>query len=231
MPDLMLLSGGAIQGLVAQVQAEFERTHGCTLKGTFGAVGLMQDRLRANEPCDVLILTDKLIRALASSGEVLAPSVQAVGKVATGVAVKAGEPRPAVQTSEALRAALLAATSIYVPDTQKSTAGIHVRGVLQQLGIEAQVADRLREFPNGATAMRELAQAPEAHALGCTQVSEILLAPGVDLVDRLPAEHALSTLYTAAIARQAGHPELARAFISELVRPEAAAQRRAVGVD
>ena len=47
---------------------------------------------------------------------------------------------------------------IYVPDTERSTAGIHVMQVLRSLGIDAEVEARLRTYPNGATAMLELSR-------------------------------------------------------------------------
>ena len=72
------------------------------------------------------------------------------------IAVKADELVPDVSHPAALKAALLGATGIYFPDPVKATAGIHSMKVLKALGIEAEVADRLRPFPNGATAMREM---------------------------------------------------------------------------
>ena len=58
--------------------------------------------------------------------------------------------------------------------------------------------DRLRPFPNGATAMREMSHCPEMGLSGCTQVTEILNTPGITLVARLPKEFELATVYTAA---------------------------------
>ena len=104
----------------------------------------------------------------------------------TGVAVRAGDPAPAVGDAAGLRAALLAADAIYFPDPKLATAGIHFAKVLERLGIGADVAARLQPHPNGATAMRALAQSGAARPIGCTQVTEILSTPGVTLVGPLP---------------------------------------------
>jgi len=231
MHALKILSGGAAQGLVSQLQGDFYSEAGRAIEGRYGAVGLMRDQLLAGEPCDVLILTQALIDELTVAGQVQSGSARPLGVVKTGVAVKAGMAAPRVDTPEALKAALLAATGIYFPDPVKATAGIHFMRVLQQLGIAAQVASRLRVFPNGATAMREMAQAQESGLIGCTQVTEILYTPGVQLVARLPLEFELATVYVAAVAAKAEQPQAARLLIELLVSPAVAELRRSGGFE
>lgn len=231
MPQLQLLSGGAAQGLVTQLQAQFLSQTGYTVAGTYGAVGLMKDRLLSGEPCDVLILTQALIEQLTESGDLVAGSAHALGLVKTGVAVKSGEPAPQVDSPAALKAVLLAASGIYFPDPNKATAGIHFQNVLRQLGIEAELASRLRVFPNGATAMREMSQSTETGLVGCTQVTEILYTPGVQLVAVLPKAFELATVYTAAVCSKAQQPQAAAELIRLLISPEAAALRRSGGFE
>ena len=186
MSSLHILSGGAAQGLVNQLRGAIYNETGRAVEGHFGAVGLMRDKLLAGEPCDVLILTQALIDELTAAGHVQPGSARPLGVVRTGVAVKSGEPQPKVDTAESLKAALLAARGIYFPDPVKATAGIHFMNVLKQLGIDQQVAGALRPFPNGATAMKEMAAASGPGLIGCTQVTEILYTPGVQLVSVLP---------------------------------------------
>lgn len=231
MTSLHLLSGGAAQGLVTQLQDQFQAQRGCAIQGNFGAVGLMKDRLLAGAPCDVVILTQALIEQLTTSGHVLAGSAQSLGVVKTGIAVKVGEPVPQVATPADLKAALLAARGIYFPDPVKATAGIHFMHVLKRLGIDTELASRLHPFPNGATAMREMAQAAGNGLMGCTQVTEILYTPGVQLVAPLPQEFELATVYTAAVGAQAGQPQAATALIRLLSSPEAASLRRSGGFE
>lgn len=231
MTQLHLLSGGAAQGLVTQLQARFLAQTGCTVEGTYGAVGMMKDRLLSGAPCDVLILTQALIEQLTASGDLVAGSAHALGVVKTGVAVKTGEPAPKVDTPAALKAALLAAKGIYFPDPVKATAGIHVMNVLKQLGIDEQVASRLRVFPNGATAMRAMAESAETGLLGSTQVTEILYTPGVQLIDLLPKDFELATVYTAAVCSKAQQPQAASELIRLLISPEAAELRRSGGFE
>lgn len=231
MKQLHLLSGGAAQGLVTPLKERFAAQSGCDIQGTFGAVGLMKDRLLAGEPCDVLILTQALVAQLTDSGDLVRGSARPLGVVKTGVAVKDGEPVPRVESADALKAVLMGAKGIYFPDPVKATAGIHFMKVLRSLGIESQLSERLRPFPNGATAMREMARCDEAGLVGCTQVTEILYTPGVTLAGPLPKEFELATVYTAAVCSKAKEPALAAELVSLLAGPEAAALRRSGGFE
>ena len=231
MKQLHVMGGGAAQGIVGQLKSRFVAQSGCDIEGTFGAVGMMKDRLLGGAACDVLILTQALIAQLTESGDLVAGSARPLGVVKTGVAVKVGETVPKVDTADALKAVLLGATGIYFPDPVKATAGIHFMKVLQSLGIDGELASRLRPFPNGATAMREMSQCAEAGLVGCTQVTEILYTPGVVLAGDLPKVFELATVYTAAVCSKAQEPVLAAQLISLLIGDEAAELRRSGGFE
>jgi molybdate transport system substrate-binding protein len=111
-----------------------------------------------------------------------------------------------------LRAALRAADGIYFPDPKLATAGIHFAKTLERLGIADEVAERLRMFPNGAAAMRALADVKGGRPIGCTQVTEILNTAGVTLVGNLPKDFALATVYTFGICSKAQSLDLARSL-------------------
>ena len=213
---LHVLSGGAAQGVVSALSGEFRAATGYEIDGTFGAVGAIKEKLLAGAPADVLILTRALIDELAGAGHVDLGTRANLGRVRTGVAVRAGDPAPDVGTAASLREALRAADAIFFPDPQRATAGIHFARVLETLGIAAEVAGRLSTHPNGATAMRELANARGAHPIGVTQITEILNTPGVALVGPLPREFELATVYTAAVCTRAAAPEAARRLVALL---------------
>ena len=229
MTPLHLMSGGAAQGLVRQLQAGFEASSGLTLNGVFGAVGAMKQRLEGGAPCDVLILTQSLIDSLVKSGQVRAGTDRKVGTVKTGVAVKAATSWPTVDTADSLREALRQATAIYFPDPQLATAGIHFIKVLNELGIASELSERLRPYPNGATAMKAMADCDDPKVIGCTQVTEILITDGVDLVADLPHIFELATVYTAAVCTASQHPQAAAQLIELLISPAHASLRQQGG--
>ncbi|MDQ4135281.1 MAG: substrate-binding domain-containing protein [Pseudomonadota bacterium] len=229
MPTLRILSGGAAQGLVNALAPRLRAETGHDIEGEFGAVGTMADKLRSGAPADILILTSKLISTLAEEGYVAAGTRADVGTVETGIAVRSGDEPAAVGNGAALRAALLAADEIYIPDPQQATAGIHFANVLRSLGIWEGVEKRIRAFPNGATAMRALAASSANRPIGCTQVTEILNTMGVTLIAPLPEGYELATVYTAAVTARAAAADAARALIDLLTAPDAATERRRAG--
>lgn len=229
--NINLLSGGAASAVVKGVQAAFEKETGCTVHGSFSAVGMMREQLVSGAPCDLVILTRPLIDELVASGHVVAGSARSLGRVKTGVAVKAGEAHPAVDSREALTAALRAARGIYFPDPDKATAGIHFMNVLKALGLDQALNTAFRVYPNGATAMQAMADSDEPGLIGCTQVTEINYTPGVDLVANLPTEFELATDYTLGLCTQAQQPELAQKLAALLTGPASAAMRQKGGFE
>ena len=224
-----LLCAGAAKGLVLALQDSFERAQGAELVCTFGAVGALREQLDAGAPCDAIVLTRAVIDALARAGRVDAASVRDLGAVDTGVAVPDAAPPAAAADAGALRALLLRASAIYLPDPQRATAGIHALNVLRELG-QAQPA-RLRAHPNGAAAMAALARDGDAAAVGITQVSEILYTPGLRLLGALPPPFALATAYSAAVLSAGAQPAAAACLLDWLSAPAQAAVRRRCGFE
>jgi molybdate transport system substrate-binding protein len=229
MNSLNILSGGAAQGLVASLTPQFKQLTGFDIAGEFGAVGAMADKLRQGMPTDIVILTSAIVKKLAEEHRVDPGSIADVGLVETAVAVRAGDPKVTVEDEASLRAALLAADAIFVPDIKASTAGIHVAKVLQRLGIAEEVAARLKIHPNGATAMRHLAASDALRPVGCTQSTEIISTPGVVLSGSLPPGCELATMYTAAVTTRATHARQAQALIDLLTATEQRGVRERAG--
>jgi molybdate transport system substrate-binding protein len=159
---------------------------------------------------------------------VLAGSAADIGAVETAIAVRTGAAPPPIGNGEELRAALLAADAVYFPDPKLATAGIHFAKVLDRLGVANALAGRLKTFPNGATAMREMAESG-GRPIGCTQATEILFTPGVMLVGPLPREFRLATVYTCGVTTSAKEPGLAMQLAAMLTSPDAAEGRRKFG--
>jgi molybdate transport system substrate-binding protein len=229
MTTLNILSGGAAQGLVGSLAGEFKKLTGLDIGGDFGAVGAMADKLRGGQPTDILVLTSALIATLAKEGLADSATMKDVGRVETALAVREADPLVSAPDADALRAAFLAADAIFVPDTKASTAGIHVAKVLAQLGIADDVASRLKIYPNGATAMRHMAETDAKRPIGCTQATEIIATKGIRLSGSLPKGCELATIYTAAITAKAAHAREAQILIDLLTSASCAAARERAG--
>jgi molybdate transport system substrate-binding protein len=226
---LIVLSAGAAKGVVGALAERGEASVGMRIEAGFDNAGAVREAFERRPDADLVILPAPMLDTLARSGRVVRESVVALGRVATGIAVRAGDRPPRVADAHALRESLSAATALFCPDTGQSTAGIHFLGVLRALGIEEACRAKLRPHPNGARAMAALAAEERDGALGCTQVTEILYTPGVTLAGTLPPPFELTTVYAIALGAAAPSPDAARAFAALITGAETARARRDAG--
>lgn len=223
------MSAGAAMGLVKTLISDQVDIR---IGDNFGAVGAIYDKFLTGEACDLLVLTRKQLTEMEAAGVLIEGSVRDLGYVKTGLAVSAANAHaPVVRDAASLKAALVAASSIYAPDTKKSTAGQHVADVLVRLGIWNDVRSKISEHPNGATAMKTMGAANDAAAIGCTQTTEILYTPTVRMIGLLPEGFGLSTVYSIAIPKRSTNPAAAQAAIDKLCGSAASAARVAAGFD
>lgn len=216
---LRILSAGAAKGLLAALKADFEAETGCSVGAEFAPVGTVTESLALGTPCDVLITSEKMYRQLSDHDVRRAVAVTELGSVRTSVAVRVRDYPLDVSTPKLLRESLLAADAIFFPDPLRSTAGVHLVRTLEQLGLSDRLSERLRPFPDGATAMSALAGCSDRLPVGCTQATEIAYTEGVTEAGPLPEPHRLDTTYLAA-AVSTPHARLAAEFIEFLARSE-----------
>lgn len=227
--NIRVLSGGVAQGLVGGLAPDFQNTTGVKIDPMFGAIGAMKERLLAGVAADVVILSHSMVADLVRDGHLVAGSEVDIGKVHTGLAVRAGDALPSIGDANALRDALRQADVIYFPDPALSTSGIHFAKVMRQLGIVSELFARVRNFPNGHAAMKAMAAQAGSRPIGCTLETEIRSVDGVKFAGLMPHEFDLATTYTAAVARRAVQPDAARQFIEKLASDGAAELRERLG--
>ena len=227
--ELVVVSAGAAQSVVQQLADELRSEGAMNLAATFGAVGAQKERAVAAQRIDLVILTQAMIEELMASGHVVPGSRMDLGSVCGAIAVARGQPHPDVATASSLTAALKQASSIYIPDPAIATAGKQFLAMCARLAIGDEVRSKLRAFPNGFTAMTEMARGGDERAIGCTQITEIKLVPGVELVAPLPEPLRIPTVYSLGIATRSAQQAAARELARRLAGPQAAARLAAAG--
>jgi molybdate transport system substrate-binding protein len=226
-PELTLIAPGGAKAVLDQLLPAFERKTGIKVKATIGSGLGTKKQVAAGEPFDVPIIQPPYPEVLAS-GHVVADSATRLASVAVGLAVRKGQPRPDIATSEALSRTLLAAKSIAYPDPSGgAAAGVSFDQTLRQLGIAAQVESRLRRAQGGSGAM-DLTAKGEAE-LGLTFLSE-MENPGIDVVGPLPAAVSTPTSLVGFLSAHTRNPAAAQALLDYLASPEAAAAYKSVGM-
>jgi molybdate transport system substrate-binding protein len=226
--EIKVLSAGAVRAIVTELAQAFEKDTGHTVTLAFGTVGVTRKRL-AEEPADVVIMTDVAIDESSAQGAVVAGSRNDIARTGMGVGVREGAPKPDISTPDAFKQALLAARSVtYVDPAQGATSGIHFAGLLQKFGIADAVKPKTTLVPGGYPA--ELVAKGEVEMV-VHQISEIVPVRGVTLVGPLPKDVQKITTYSAGIAKKAATPETARAFVAFLTSPAMKPKFAAAGLD
>src|SRR5437588_4034923 len=169
------------------------------------------------------------MEAESSKGKFLSRRRVSQAGVAVGVVVKDGTAKPDIGSVVAFKQALLAAKSVaYIDPAAGGSSGIYVAGLLDKLGIAAEVKPKAKLIPGGSVA--EHIARGEAE-LGIHQISEILPVKGVVLVGPLPAEIQNYTVYAAAIGAQAKESAAAKALLDALSGPAAAEVLKSKGME
>jgi molybdate transport system substrate-binding protein len=226
--EVRVISAGAVRAIVTELAKAYEQETGNTVVMTFGAMGVVRQKL-ASDPADVVIMSDTVIEDSMAKGSVVAGTRTDIAHTGMGVGVREGAPKPDISSADALKKTLLDAKSIvYVDPAQGATSGIHFASVLQKLGIADAVKPKTKLVPGGYPA--ELVAKGEVE-LVAHQISEIVPVKGVTLVGPLPKGLQKLTIYSAGVAAKSTAPELARGFISFLTRPTFKAKFAEAGLD
>ncbi|HYL79711.1 MAG TPA: substrate-binding domain-containing protein [Candidatus Acidoferrum sp.] len=228
--DLSVLAAGATESILRDMVGTFEKESGHTVKLTYGAVGLLRDKIYAGVPADVTIVTPVIIEQLQAKGLVRPNSGVDLGRVGGGIAVRVGASRPAVGTLEELKQALLSAKELYYADPATATAGAYFLKVADRLGVGDAVRQKGHTAAGGKEAM-ELMSRSSTEALGLTQISEILSVKEVVLVGPYPGDLQNMTTYTAILLARTSQQEAAEAFLRFLTSPPVQARFKQAGYD
>jgi len=226
--EVTLVAPGGIRAAIEQLIPGFERATGHTVKATFGSGLGTKKQVAGGAPFDVPVVQPPYPDVLAS-GHVVANSAMPLARVAVGVAVRTGRPKPDISTPEAVKRLLLSVTSFSYPDPAGgAAAGVSFTKTLEQLGIADQVKTKIHLSRGGAAAMAALARGEVE--IGLTFYSEILTEPGVEPVGELPESISPRTSLVAFVSTHAKNAGAARALVRYLSAPGAAPVYRKVGM-
>jgi molybdate transport system substrate-binding protein len=190
----------------------------------FSTAVALKGKIDAGERFDVAILTPALIEALSASGAIGGTPV-AFARTGVGVGIKTGAAVPDIRTPEALKATLLAASSVAFTAEGQSRATVDK--AYAALGIaDAMRAKSMLTGPGGGP----VAVAEGKAELVLTLVSEILPVPGVRLVGPLPDALQGYVSFSAARSAMSREAAAADALLRFLSGPETAAALRSQGM-
>jgi len=222
--EIRLVGAIAVRPAILALIPEFEAATGHTVAARWELNPIVKQQIEGGEPFDLVIINPNLVEALAVLGKLDPASQVPFGRIAMGVAAKAGRPLPDLGTVAAFEHALKSAASIAYAN--EGTSGSYFIGLVERLGIAGEVKPKLVATSGGQTAA---AVARGEAELAVIPVSSILAAaPDVVLAGRFPSElqsYIDFAIGISAAARDAKAARVLSAFLTSAASDEGLAAR------
>jgi molybdate transport system substrate-binding protein len=227
--ELKVMGAGPVEGTFKTLVADFTRDSGHKVEGVFNTVGFIQEKLKAGDKPDVLILSASAMEAMEKAGALVAGTRTEIGRATSGFAVRAGAPAPDISSPDAMKKTLIAARSVaYVDPAGGGTTGIFFADLLTRLGIADDVNKKAIRPQRGAQVAEAVADGRAE--IGNTNLTELVPHKGVHVIGPIPEPLGLVISYVAGVSSTSANPEAARALIAALTTPAARAQFKSAGL-
>jgi len=220
------VSSMATRQVLAELAAAFRETSNATV--VFESVGGVDAarRVEAGEPFDVVVLASDAIDKLVAAGHVVPGSRTDLVRSSVAIAVRAGSRAPEVDSSEALRRAVLAARTVGYSTGPSGTALLEL---FERWGIAEATRDRIVQAPSG-TPVGELVANGQVE-LGFQQFSELLHLPGIAVLGTMPPGCEIMTTFAGGLCVASAQPEAVRALLAFMHSPAADLPKRRHGME
>ena len=222
------IAGGAPKPVFDRLGPLYEKRSGNKLNALYDSMSGIAARVAAHEALDVLLMPVATIENYIKQG-VVQGACTPLADIGLAVGVPSGRSVPDVSTSDALRAALLAAGSVVHAPPAATPSGAQSDKVIKQLGLTEQLAGRVTHKVGlaGGLAMISSGQA----SLGIFPKSEIVSVEGIAFAGALPPSLQLTITYGAGVTASSKAVAQAAEFIRFLIEPESRKIWNACGFD
>ena len=219
------ISSMATRQLLAELTMAYAQHSGQAVNiASVGGVDAAK-RVQARERFDVVVLASDAIAKLITEGHLRAHSRVDLVHSGVAVAVRSGSPQPDIASEDAVRQAVLAASTL---SYSTGPSGVALARLFDQWGITREVQNRIVTAPPGVP-VGSLVASGEAE-LGFQQLSELIHMEGITIVGSLPSAIQITTTFSGAIATACTRVADVRDLLHFMASPEAAAAKMRQGM-
>ena len=225
--QLRVMSSGGFRGAYLAVLPTFEQATGVTVATAAGASqgegpSTIAAQLRRGVPADVVIMSKEGLEDLIKAGMISQGTEVDLAQTPLAVAVRAGARHPDISSVDALRQTLLRAKSV---THQGSTTGRYMMEIMfPRLGVAEEVGKKLSTVGVPAVARGDV-------EIALQPLSELIHAPGAEVVGNVPADVQFVSVFSAAVVAGAEHVAAARQLIAFLASESADAAVKDNGME
>ena len=224
--QITVLSSNGVREAVSELVPQFEKATGHRVIVVWDGTLNIKKRIDSGEVADLVVVPAADVDALIVSGGLTPGSRVDLAKSIIGVAVRARIAKPDLSSSDSLKRALLAATSIVI---SSGPSGVHLLELCEKQGILGTLRPKIKQLASGQSVGEALARGEGD--IGFQQVSELLHVSGITYVGPLPADIQKVTIFSGGIPKTARDVAVARALLTFLKSPRNAAVLKKAGLE
>ena len=218
--EIRILAAVAVQDPLDRLAAAFTQATGHKVEIGYGLTGPILADIKSGKSVDAVVLPEVGRIGLEDAGLLLSHTPVAASLV--GVGVPANAPLPDVSSLEKFTALLRAAPSVSYTDPKSGGAlGQSFDRTLVELGLAGEVRRKALLVSGSHQIVAAVARGEAAVAISFK--SAIVTTPGLKFAGILPPPFENQEPFAAGVLKTATSPDIARAFISSLLTPEARA--------
>jgi len=211
---MKILSTLAVRGVLLDTAQAYQKQTGQKLDFEFAATLQLKEKINQGARGDIVILTAQVIDEFCHAG--ILQGASAVDLVSSDIALAVAKDAlvPDVSDVEKLTQALLSARAVAY--SKQGASGVYFAGLLKRLGIDKQVNLNAVVIPEGLTGHKLVSGEAD---IAVQQLSELMQVSGINIFAKLPVQVQESTVFPAALFKEAKEIEAALAYLDFLCTP------------
>jgi molybdate transport system substrate-binding protein len=226
-PQIKVISSMATRQLLADLVALFEQQPAAATVAVESVGGVdAAKRVRAGEAFDAVVLAADSIEQLTGAGRLVPGSQVDLVRSGVAIAVRAGAMRPDIESEDAVKRAVLVASSL---SYSTGPSGVHLAKLFERWGIADTIKARIVQAPPGVPVGSLVAEGRVE--LGFQQLSELMNLPGIDVLGPLPSSIQIITTFSAGLSVTSKQPDAVRAMLHFMASTACAPAKRSNGME